>query len=73
MAELLLEALFEIIFGIFRVLFLLPGELVTGRTDPGGAVRIGRSWFKGWLALFISLSFWFVAGLLIYFLARYVF
>lgn len=73
MGEFLLEALFEIIFGIVRILFFLPGELVTGSSDPGGAAKIGRGWFKGWLALFVSLSFWFVVGLLIYFCVRYLF
>lgn len=73
MGEFLLEALFEIIFGIFRILFFFPGELVTGWSEPGAASKIGRGWFKGWLALFISLSFWFVVGLLIYFFVRYVF
>lgn len=73
MGELLLEALFDIIFGIIRVLFFLPGELVTGIFDPGAASRIGRNWFKGWLAFFISLSFWFIVGLAIYFFIRYVF
>lgn len=70
MGELLLETLLNIIFGIIRFLFILPGQLVTGMTEPGEASEIGRRWFKGWLALFISLSFWFIVGLSIYFVTR---
>ena len=70
MSELLLETLLDIFFGIIRFLFFLPGELVTGMTEPSEAPEIGRRWFKGWLALFISVSFWFIVGLLIYFVTR---
>ena len=77
MGELLLETLLHIIFGIIQFLFILPGELAIGMAtgwkvpmfDERSAEDSDfRGRLKGWLPPLISLCFWSVVGLLIYFL-----
>lgn len=67
MGELLLETVFEIIFGVIRFLFELPGELAIMKAGEWG-FPVQR--FKGLLAILVSVSFWSIVGLSIYLLTR---
>jgi hypothetical protein len=73
MGEVLLESLLYIIFGIIQFLFLLPGELAIGMAN-GWKVPLfdeRRGWAQKSLAVLISLCFWSIAGLSIYFLTAH--
>lgn len=73
MGEVLLESLLSIIFGIVHFLFVLPGELAIGMAN-GWKVALfdeRRGWLEKALAILISLCFWSVVGLLIYFVTAY--
>ncbi len=74
MVEELLETLLHIIFGIIQFLFLLPGELAIGMVTGWKAPLFDehRGWLEKSLAILISLCFWSVVGLLIYFLTRLI-
>ena len=69
MGEILLESLLYIIFGIIQFLFILPGELVIGMANGWKVPLLDerRGWLEKSLAVLISLCFWSIVGLLIYF------
>lgn len=64
MGELLLETVLDITFGVIEFLFILPGELAMAKAVEWG---LPISWLKGSLAFLISLCFWSIVALLIYF------